>query len=71
MFLDSIGQNIFVICLIKAGSPNLTDLLQWSVQSKVETLNVGLELLLIKISRQFSPTFERLAKVVFNDNLPL
>mgnify|MGYP001386491864 CR=1 FL=1 len=60
-----------MICLVEAGSPNLADLLQWSVQSEVKTLNVGLELLLIKISRQFRPTFERLAKVVFNDNLPL
>ena len=75
VLFDSIRGRLGWLWLLQTGSPDLSDLLERSVQRKVKVVNVERQLLLLEITQQICFASERLSisvlRGVLYQDLPL
>ena len=75
VLFDSIGGRLGYLRLLQTGSPDLSDLLERSVQGKVKVVNIERQLLLLEITLQIRFASERLSisilRGILYQDLPL
>ena len=75
VLFDSIRGRLGWVWLLQTGSPDLSDLLERSVQGKVKVVNIERQLLLLKITLQIRFASERLSisvlRGILYQHLPL
>ena len=75
VFFDSIGGRLSWLGLLQTGSPDLSNLLERSVQGEVKVVNIERQLLLLEITLQIRFASERLSvsilRGILYQDLPL